>query len=190
MELLNIRYHDLKAFLNSSGKNGASPAPAFTDKEKAENLQLIDLYESFVKTGNKALDVILSEKLIRCKQIGVDLVINADGSLLSPLSEVEIYSLFGNALDNAIESILREDPVDKTVTVDVKRFGDMCVIRIENPIVEEPRIIDGLPVTKKANKNDHGYGTKSIRRIVNMHDGHLKFSVQDHKFVLEIICNL
>lgn len=186
MELLNIKYHDLKAFINS--KSGAGSP--FTESEKKENLELINLYESFLKTGNEALDVILAECKLKCAPLGIDIECIADGSLLSGFSDVEVYSIFGNALNNAIESIERENPEDKTITIAIKRVGDMCVIRVENYVIEKPIIADGLPVTKKADKSEHGYGTKSIRRIVNMHDGFLKFSAEEHRFVMEILYNL
>ena len=50
------------------------------------------------------LDVILTAKERACADRGITFTAVADGSLLSGMSSMDIASLFGNALDNAIEA--------------------------------------------------------------------------------------
>ena len=185
MELLNIKYHDLKYYLNAREK----PDDAYSDGIK-ETLKLVSDYETFLKTGNEALDVIITEKTIQCRSKGIDVNCIADGSLLNMLDDVDIYSLFGNALDNAEESILRENCDDKTIELFVTRVGNMAKIEISNYVATPPRIVNGLPMTLKADKINHGYGTKSMQKIVEKYHGHLVFSCKDNRFSVNIIFNL
>ncbi len=202
VELLNIKYHDLKYYINArdkGGKGGVSDnnggvsdgtSDGTSDGAIQETLRLLSDYETFLKTGNEALDVIITEKTMQCRSKGMDVNCIADGSLLNKLEDVDIYTLFGNALDNAAESILRENCPDKTIELFVTRIGNMAKIEISNSVVTPPKIVDGLPVTLKADKNNHGYGTKSMQRIVEKYQGYLVFSCKDSRFSVNIIFNL
>ena len=53
-------------------------------------------------SGNPVLDVILTTKMRTCADRGITLTAVADGKLLEGMSSMDIASLFGNALDNAI----------------------------------------------------------------------------------------
>lgn len=101
IDLINKKYHDLKhqiAVLRSE-----------TSEEKAHYLdameQEIRSYEAQNKTGNEVLDTILTSKSLYCQQHGITLTCVADGAALDFMDTMDLCSLFGNALDNAIESI-------------------------------------------------------------------------------------
>ena len=64
-----------------------------TNEEISEIEQSIAIYDSSVKTGNEALDVILTEKGFRCNGKGIKFTCVVDGSSLSFLSESDLYSL-------------------------------------------------------------------------------------------------
>ena len=57
-----------------------------------------------MRTGNEILDTILTEKSLICENSGIHINCVADGSLLAFMNPVDLYTLFGNALDNAIEA--------------------------------------------------------------------------------------
>ena len=80
-----------------------------TSEEKAHYLdameQEIRSYEAQNKTGNEVLDTILTSKSLYCQQHGITLTCVADGAALDFMDTMDLCSLFGNALDNAIESV-------------------------------------------------------------------------------------
>ena len=88
------------------------------------------------------------------------------------MDSIDIYALFGNAIDNAIECV--EKFSEKEM-----RFIDICVaekqhflyIRFSNPIERAPEYEDDLPKTTKKNKQYHGIGLKSIRHIAEKYGG-------------------
>ena len=65
--------------------------------------QEIRSYEAQNKTGNEVLDTILTSKSLYCQQHGITLTCVADGAALDFMDTMDLCSLFGNALDNAIE---------------------------------------------------------------------------------------
>ena len=72
---------------------------AFLDEMEAEIRQ----YEAQNKTGNKVLDTVLTSKSLYCNKNGITFTCVADGTLLDFMDVMDICSIFGNALDNAIE---------------------------------------------------------------------------------------
>ena len=110
----------------------------------------------------------------------------ADGSLLNFISETDLYSLFGNIIDNAIESVMKfENKDDRVISLKViKRNGGVFIME-ENPFKGKLVFQNGLPVTTKDNESGfHGYGSKSIQTIVESYGGILKISDENQCFSL------
>lgn len=102
-----------------------------------------------------------------------------------------VYSLFGNALDNAIESLVKVADVEKReIRLTVCRFRDMCKILVSNYFSGSLEFENGLPKTTKNNKNDHGYGIKSIREVAQTYGGEMSVSVIDDSFNMLIMLPL
>ena len=149
--------------------------------------QEIKSYEAQNKTGNEALDVLLTAKSIQCQNAGITLTCVADGKELSFLKPTDLSVLFGNALDNAFESAEKiEDPEKRLIHLSVARQKQFVRIRVENCCEGEIRFVDGLPATGK-DANYHGYGMKSIRSIVEKYNGSMTVKVQDGWFELRIL---
>lgn len=146
--------------------------------------ETVDIYDSTVKTGNETLDVLLAERSIVCKGRGIQLDYIADGAKLDFLKPGEVYSLFGNALDNAIEAVTPLEPDRRYIGLQVRAERGMLLIRMENCAAEPLRFVDGLPQTTKGDARWHGFGVKSIRRIVQQHGGNLTMQAQDGMFRL------
>lgn len=181
MEIMNIKYHDLKYHLSSMKDK-------ISDHEIDQLIKSVTIYEKFIKTGNEALDVLLSEKNMICKRNDIKLNCMVDGKKLDFMQPAEIYSLFGNAIDNAIEAALKITTTEKrAINVSVKCNMKMVSISIENYYSGELKFIDEIPITTKIDKNFHGYGIKSIKMLVDKYDGYLKISADNYKFNLSIL---
>ena len=99
IELINLKCHDLKHQIREIGTS-ATGNEAIKEIEK-----MISIYDAGIRTGNEALDIILTEKSLYCNNRNIKLYCIADGSLLMFMSDPDLYSLFGNLLDNAIEAV-------------------------------------------------------------------------------------
>ena len=108
----------------------------------------------------------------------------ADGKAISFLADTDLFSLFHNAIDNAIEYEETLPKENRFISVVVKRNGGMCLIRIENRFEGELVLSNGLPTTTKEDKTIHGYGTKSIARVVEKYGGSLSITNESGVFTL------
>lgn len=184
IELLNMKYHDLKYQINALLR---SEQTLSDENALKEAIQCLNVYDATFKTGNDTLDVVLTEKKLQCDLLKIQFSCMAQGELLSHMRPVDIYSIFGNALDNAIDCLKKVEEEDlRFVNVIVKPVNNIVKIQIENYTPSKVEIKDGFPVTTKKNKDNHGFGLKSIYYIVEKYNGVLHFSVKDDMFLLEI----
>lgn len=182
IDLINQKCHDLKHQIRLIGERH------FFDQTVVDEIEdLISVYDATVKTGNEALDVILTEKSLFCAQNHIHLACIVDGKNLEFMKNTDLYALFGNLVDNAIEAV-RSLPEDrKDISLSVKRVKTFLSVNIHNYYQGEI-VFDGkLPVTSKADKNNHGFGMKSIQLICDKYDGEMTIETHGGIFNLNII---
>ncbi|MCQ2772273.1 MAG: ATP-binding protein [Bacilli bacterium] len=159
--------------------------------EIIDNLEKsVEFYGSIGKTGNPALDCVLTEAGMSCAKHEITLSVIADGSLIQRIKFNDVYSLFGNIIENAIESNLKCSNKSKRY-IDLKIFerGGMCYVHVENWCLKE-LVIDGeIPKTSKSGKG-HGYGIKSIIFLVEKYGGNARIEAKNGTFSLDILLPL
>ena len=185
VELINRKCHDLKHQLRALRR--MEPG-----EEQERYIRQIEdavlFYESAVKTGNETLDLILMDKLLYCQEHEIKLTCVGDGEKLSVLDTMDIYALFGNALDNAIESVMGETQRERRiVSFRIGSRGDFISIHFENYLGHPVKLSKGLPVTTKADSQYHGFGMLSIRHIVQKYNGSMSVRTDDNLFRLDIL---
>ena len=144
------------------------------------------IYDSILKTGNEILDTVLTEKSLLCNQNGVKLSCIADGGLLSFMDAVDLYTLFGNALDNAIEAVLPLPEEERMIDLQVRQKAGQILIHITNRFAGSLEVGEDLPKTSKEDTGHHGFGPKSIRAVVEQYGGILNWNATDLLFTLRI----
>ena len=111
----------------------------------------------------------------------------ANGDVIAFMDDMDIFSLFGNAISNAIESVSRiADPRRRQISLKVRRVGNLCSVHVENYYSGKIDFEEGLPVTDK-DKNYHGFGMRSMKRIVESYGGALNVTCTDELFILDIV---
>ena len=103
IEMVNRKYHDLK---HQIAALRAEPDADTRNQWLDEMERDISTYEAQNKTGNSVLDTLLTGKSLYCQKHSINLTVVADGKPLGLMDMMDICSLFGNALDNAIECVL------------------------------------------------------------------------------------
>lgn len=171
IDIINRKCHDLKyqALLMKQGK------AAEAEKYSEELEEAVSVYDALADTGNESLDVILTEKLLQCEQYGIHLSWLIDGEKFSFMDGMDIYSLFGNALDNMIESLKTEKEENRIGAMHMAAHGNMLCLTIENYCSRKLKFRNGLPETTKEDVHYHGIGTKSIQYIVEKYNGSLLY---------------
>ena len=188
IDVVNRKYHDLKhqiAVLRA--EHDPQRRIHFLDSMEEE----IRTYEAQNKTGNSVLDTVLTGKSLYCARHGVELTCVADGARLDFMDVMDICSIFGNILDNAIECELTiQDKEKRLIHLAVYTRMDFLVIQCENYCQEKPTFQDGLPVSTKGDGSYHGYGIKSVRYTVSKYGGTLTIHDRDNWFELNIVIPL
>lgn len=184
IDLINVRYHDMKHQIQYlRGEQDAKKRNEFLDMMEKE----IKSFELLNKTGNAVLDTILTGKSLYCYKHGITMTSVADGKLLDFMDVVDICNIFGNALDNAIESaMLIEDKEKRLIHVTVSQVNDFVMIRIENYYEGELKTDGDNYLTTKNDKKYHGYGIKSIRYTADRYDGAVYINTDNNWFDIKI----
>lgn len=185
IECINLKCHDLKHQLSMLRHQIPDPhsQAALKDIESA-----VLIYDSVVKTGNEALDVILTEKSLLCEKNHIQLTCMVDGKGFAGIQDTDLYSIFGNILDNAIESVMQLAELDqRAISLTVKNTGNMMVIHTENYFDHPLHWEDGLPCTTKADKRFHGFGMRSLRLLTERYGGTMSIDIDNNIFNLNIM---
>ena len=176
VEAINRTLHDLKHRLSDIENK-------LTSEEMDSMRQAMALYDSNIKTGNEVLDTILYEKQIYLSRNNVRLTCMADGSALRSMSPSHLYSLFDNAIDNAMEAVLKlPDPESRLVCVNVAKAGHTAEIVIYN--FYDPA--SDASTTSKADINRHGYGLASMRAVAERYGGTMEIIKKDGIFTVSV----
>lgn len=188
IELINHKCHDLK--------HQVQAIRAVKDENERETYlekieKSVQIYSAIVRTGNEILDTILTEKSLICENSGIHINCVADGSLLAFMNPVDLYTLFGNALDNAIEAVRKLESKEKRV-IDIMLYErqSFLMLQIVNPMCGEVKFEDGLPLTTKAKNGYHGYGMKSMLHTIQKYEGHLTTEVKNGCFYFNVMLPL
>ncbi len=185
IEMINHKYHDLKHQITVlRSESNPDKREAYLDEME----QGIKDYEAQYKTGNAVLDTVLTTKSLYCARHNITLTCVADGSLLNFLYVMDICTIFGNALDNAIECELQIAYEERRlIHVSVSELHNFVLIRIENYFDGQLEYKDDLPVTTKADKEYHGFGIKSIQYSAQKYNGSITVNAKDNWFELKIL---
>ena len=147
----------------------------------------MNIYDATIDTGSQVLDVILTDKSIYCDRNRIRFGCMIDGENLGFISSMDMASLFGNLIDNAIEAVMKlKNPEKAIINLTVRTVGGLVMIHCENYYQPGLTLENGLPATTKADKNYHGFGMKSIRFVVEKYGGAMVLSPEEDVFSVNI----
>ena len=181
VQIINKRCHEQKlqiaALRQMSGAASDPPDPELKahidEAEKAAQL-----YDASRNTGNEVLDVVLTEKSLLCQSRGIQLNAVANGSSLGFFEAGDLYALFANALDHAVESAVQTPrPECRVIDLLVCVRQGFVVVNIISPL---------RPPEKQANRSAQ-YELKVVKRIVQKYKGTLTLEEQGEFFAEKII---
>ena len=184
IDIINMKCHDLKHQMKALAK-------IEDDSSRTEYLQeirdAVSIYDATYHTGCSALDYVLREKTLIFNERQIEFSCMVEGKMISSMSSADVYALLGNALDNALERVMKEKEGERIISFHIKRHNDMMLLHLENRCSGELAFENGMPVTEKEDKTRHGFGVKSMAYIVEKYHGSLVMSVRDGKFNLDIL---
>jgi len=186
VDLINIKSHDLKHQI-------AALRTMYDDSLGNEVINSIAgtvrIYDSFVRTGNEGLDTILTAKNQQCMDKNIMFTCIADGKVLKNMDPIDLFTLFGNMMDNAIEAVEHLPKEERSISLSIKEELGMVLITEENPC-QRTKQENGRFQTTKEDKANHGYGIRSMEMVVKKYDGTLSADVKDDVFTLMAVLYL
>ncbi len=191
MEQMN---EDLRLFRHDLPKK-VRPLIAYIDENRTEEArEIAEQLGGYVdpdgvryNTGSYRLDTVLfcEQQIAQKDNITIEFPF---GGAFPPegIEPDDLYTIFPNALDNAIEAC-RKVEGERKITLRSKIIGDTVYVSIENPVAGKVTIRRGVPQTDKADKSRHGFGFRSMKRAAAKYgDDNLTVSVKDGVFTLQM----
>lgn len=185
IDLINRKCHDLK---HQIAAIRSLPSESQRDRVIREIEESVMIYDSVAKTGNDVLDTILTERSLYCEREGIVWTCMADGKSLGFVDSIDLYTMLGNALDNAIEAVNHlTDPEQRVISLNIVNRGRMVVIRMENYYRHEIQMQEGMPITSKEDTDYHGIGLHSIQYTAQKYNGSVSVKAENRIFQLCIL---
>lgn len=117
-----------------------------------------------------------------CNKKKIDFKIYAQSIDLSFIEENDTIAIFGNMIDNAIESCMLSE--NRKMFLQIYMMNDkFIVINLENSADKKPVIEDGKLVSRKKDKDNHGIGMKSIKKALETYNGQLQWDYESNRHV-------
>ena len=188
IDMIDRKYHDLK---HQIAALRTESDPMIREQWLQEMEEDICAYEAQNRTGNSVLDTVLTGKSLYCQKHGIEMLVVADGKPLSFMNTMDICTVFGNALDNAIECELKiPDKSKRVIRVMLNTQKQFLVMKVENYCPFPMKFHNGLPTTTKRDAANHGFGLKSIRHTAEKYGGSMTAGLEDEWFVLKMLIPL
>lgn len=176
IDLINIKCHDIRHQLNEM-KDTLNP-------EAIDKIaDTIEIYDSKIETGNEAISTVLAKYSLYAVKNNIKLTCMLDGSRLNFIPAYELYAIFGNAVENAINAVGDLPQPKRIVSITQKTNKNLMNISISNFFAGDIDFDNGLPTNRNEN---HGYGIKSIKMIIENYGGRINVCTSDDVFVLNI----
>jgi len=181
-ERIKVLSHDLKHSLTQWR--------AFAEERGDTNaLQSISEYEGqlssalLINVENENANAIINQKYWEAHQERVEFL--TDGAFHKDLliSRLDLCSLLGNLLDNAIEAAVQaEMEALRRVKLSIKRKGNLLILMVENGYAIEPVLENGVFVSRKKDRDLHAIGMRSIKHVAEKYDGVVHNSYENDWF--------
>lgn len=175
-------YHDMKNHLLVLQRQINSPETA----EMVEKLQSqVAMYEDYEHTGNDILDIILKEKSETAREKYIALSVTADLNGVDFIEPLDVSTIFGNGLDNAIEASEKLPEEQRAILVKAGRVQNFFSVLIENSCLQNREYTKQR--TTKSDDFLHGFGISNMRKAAEKYDGQLTIKCENEKFTLKIL---
>ena len=185
MQLINIKSHDLKKqlrYLETSAEGKSDTV--------AELKQVTAAYDTIIDTNNEALSTVLSEKSATCQSEKIPFTVMSSNETMDFMRDIDIYTLFANLLDNAIEASRNVELDHRSITLSIKAHCGFVSIHEENYFSDPIKHMGENLLTTKGDTMSHGFGYQSMQQIVEQYHGTISHKVKEDVFAVNILLPL
>lgn len=180
-ERIRSIYHDMKNHMLVLESSQGTEAT----RQMAQELrsQIAD-YENYIHTGNSFLDIIIRDKAEKAREKQIDFSAFIDFGGVNFIEPLDISTLFGNGIDNAIEASEKLLEDQRVILVKAGKVQNFVSILIENNCSDE---VHTEGHTTKADKFLHGFGISNMKKAAEKYGGTCTTKQANGKFTLKIL---
>lgn len=161
VQIINRKCHELKVQIADLRRMAPNAALQQSLKEAEAAARQ---YDASTQTGSEVLDVVLTEKSMLCEAHHISINNVADGTCLHFMDPADLYALFANALDHAIELTRKlPEPEKRMIDLLVCRRQGFAVLNIISAVPDGPdpcrETCDELKIVKRIIQKYNGFLT-------------------------------
>lgn len=181
-------YHDYKNHMLSIRQ-------LIKEYRREDALEYIDAYISLtakvnrrINSGSKILDIIVNSKFGEAKAKNIDFTCDVGYVGDTGITDIDMCALMANLLDNAIEACERIEGERAWICLKIVRRNDMLLIKLGNSIAAADALKRDFFQSKKDKQKIHGWGMKSVEKVLKKYDGSKEHYIGEKEF--EIFINI
>lgn len=137
-------------------------------------------------TGLPTLDFVLNIKKRKMDVYSIEFSLNAQLEHLM-IDDADFVVLMGNLFDNAIDAAKQCEVGKREINLSLRNVNEMFLLQMRNTSTQMPKRKKGQFVTSKQERNKHGLGLESVRRIVEKYEGCIDFEYDTTMFQVKIL---
>lgn len=187
----NLLIHDIKQHLNSIAILNAQHNHEKIAAYISQITSSIDLKNAHRYCDHDLLNLIINKYKKQYDKSGINFSVDIRCNTVNFISNNEITALFSNLLDNAYDATCNIP--DSFIELNVGDIENTCftILTLVNSCHTAP-IFDSKNqlVSNKFNKLQHGYGTKSIEKVVKNYNGNIKMYYDDKSLTFHTIITM
>ena len=197
-ELIQRHYKELRKFrhdmknrmivIQEMSDNGGNKAVSEYTRKLADRLEQIKTYSM---TGNIAIDSVINYKMTQAYENNIS--VETDIAIPEKLEadEDDMAVVLGNALDNAIEAVLKvRNENERYIKIKMEYDQEVLFIYIKNSFDSVVKDNGTKLLTRKKDKKMHGIGLQSINDIVGKYRGEVELRYSGNEFLIQIVLYL
>ena len=164
-----ILIHDIQKHLNTiSGLASNDEVKAYI----ADISKLTEIQHQIKFCENPILNLILQQYSQKCRKSGINFNSDIRSDVIDFMDSASITALFENLLSNAYETAVKAWDKHIDISATFSHNGGSVIIAVENSCDLAPEAdVQGNLKTTKFNKTLHGYGLKSVDRVIKKYNG-------------------
>ncbi|MBD5545567.1 MAG: GHKL domain-containing protein [Lachnospiraceae bacterium] len=191
----NILIHDIKKHLQSidllNEKHDYNKVSSYIQ----QLLLSSDLKDVSKLCNHELLNSILCRYQKQCNDLHISFLTDIRKDTVFFMNDIDLTSLFCNLLDNSIEACKNIPEAFIEINIHKRKKTPFVVITIinsccKNPFSDQHAFQAQKLVTNKSDKRKHGFGMKSIHKVVNKYHGDIQMYFMDSSFTFHTIITL
>ena len=145
---------------------------------------------NLVNSGNIITDAVFNQYKELCDKDNIEFEISGKLPENFNMAETDLCVLFSNLMSNAYEAAAQCEKDSSIIRTQIRNNDDDVFIKLSNSVNGEVVFKNGLPVTDKPDRKNHGFGVENILEVVERNGGYVEWKQSDKgRFTADIMLN-